>query len=557
MRSASEKAGIGRSSGARFATVATLLVLAVAAIYGQTARHDFISFDDNVYITDNPLVSEGFTAQGVREAFSYHAANWHPLTWLSHMLDGKLFGSRAGGHHLMSAAIHAANAVILLAVLAAATGCFWRSAGVAALFALHPLRVESVAWASERKDVLATLLLLLTIWAYVRYVRRPGVGRYAAVLGLFAAGLMSKPTLVTLPFALLLIDGWPLGRIRRPGGTAKSGPPGRGNWPALVLEKAPLLAMSLASSVVTWIGQTTDVIPTVMPDAAARLANAVVSSILYLRDFVWPSRLALLYPYPRTGIPPAAALGAAAVLALSTAAVVLLWRRRPYLATGWFWYLGTLVPVIGLVQVGAQSRSDRYTLISQIGIAIALVWLAADRWPQRRWARSALVAASCATLTALAVTASAYVRLWSDSLTLYAHVLRVTEDNAAILTNYGGDLFKAERFVEAARAQAEAVRISPDLCEGHYNLGNALYRLRRYPEALAAYERSLDCSLRQGQQGTYLIDTYTNLGNTCLALGRPVDAERHFRELLRIDPTDRAGQIGLREAIARQRRPGE
>ena len=551
----------GRRAGLRFAAFAALLVLAVAAVYAQTARHEFISYDDDVYITANPMVSHGFTVKGVRQAFGFHAANWHPLTWLSHMLDSELFGSWAGGHHLVSAAIHAANAVALFAVLGALTGRALPSAATAALFALHPLRVESVAWASERKDVLSTLLLLLTIGAYVRYARRPGAGRYAGVLLLFAAGLMAKPMLVTLPFALLLLDFWPLGRFRGPGaamgGAAGGAPAWRRSRLAPVAEKVPLFALSVVSSIVTLIGQTTDVIPSVHPDAATRLANAAVSYLLYLRDFAWPSQLALPYPYPRGGVPVAPALGAAATLALVTATAVFLRQRRPYLATGWLWYLGTLVPVIGLVQVGAQSRSDRYTSVSQIGIAIALVWLAADGWPRRRWARRALAAGSLAAIASLALVAAAYVRVWSGNIPLYEHVLRVTRDNVMILDNYGNALQDVGRYAEAARAHTEAVRVDPEHCNSKYNLGNALYRLRRYREALDAYERSLACYLREGRQGAYLVDTYANLGNTNLTLNRPAEAERHYRALLHIDPNNSWGHAALRDAIARQRGAGQ
>jgi len=524
--------------------IALLLVLGVAAVYGQTGRHEFVNYDDNVYILDNPEVTGGVTLTGVRWAFGFHAANWHPLTWLSHMLDCQLFGLWAGGHHLMSAGIHAGNAVLLLAVLTAMTGSLARSAAVAAVFALHPLRVESVAWAAERKDVLAGLLWLLTLLAYVRYTRRPGAARYLATLGLFALGLTAKSILVTLPFVLLLLDWWPLGRALPGPRTA------RRSWPSLVREKAPFLALSLASCLVTLKASREGSLPMVNPDTATAFGNAVLSCVRYLGSFVWPLRLAPLYPYPVAGIPREVAAAATAALVLATAAAFFLSRRRPYLPVGWLWFLGTLVPVIGIVQTGSLARADRYTYLSMIGIAAAVVWLVGDLAPRRARARAALAGTFAVVLAALAATSFAYVRVWRDNLSLFEHAARVTRDNSVMLNNYAGALRSAGRDDEAARVLEDAVRADPDFCDARLNLGRTLAGLSRHQDALEPLNRALLCFELRGRKAVDVAATHAALGNCFLLLGRFADAEWHFLALLAIDPASPEGRAGLREARA-------
>jgi len=534
--------------------LALILVLAVAAIYGQTLRHEFISFDDDTYILNNPEVTGGISWRGFRWGFGYHAGNWHPLTWISHMTDSQMFGLWAGGHHLVSAGLHAANAVLLMAVLTAMTGAFWRSAAVAALFALHPLRVESVAWAAERKDVLSALFWLLAMGAYLRYARRPGTRRYLTVLGLFALGLTAKPMLVTLPFALLLLDGWPLGRALMPGErkSPRAALSGFRAWRALIIEKTPFFALSLISSLVTMRGQTLNVLPFVTPDLATRLANAAISYLRYLGSFFWPEGLAFLYPYPRAGSPVGAVAAALAVLLAISVAAGIFGRRRPYLPVGWLWYLGTLVPVIGLMQVGGQARSDRYTYLAMIGVAVALTWLACDLWPRRTGVRRALTGAFVIALVALTVLSAAYVRVWRDSITLFGYTVRVTRDNFIVLNNFGSMLMSSGRIQEAIGVLQETERINPEHCNAPYNLGVALVRAFRFQEALAPLSRALACYEREGRVGVYIADTHYNQGVALSRLGRYPEAEWHLRTVLQIAPDYPGGRMALGDALARQ-----
>jgi hypothetical protein len=363
------------------------LAAAVAAAYAPLWDAGFAGLDDHLYVSGNPHVQQGLTREGVAWALgSTKASNWHPLTWLSLMLDCQLFGAGAGSHHLVNVGFHVANSVLLFLVLRRMTGRRWPSALVVALFALHPLHVESVAWVAERKDVLSTLFWILTMGAYVRYARRPGVLRYLPVFAFLLLGLMAKPMLVTLPFVLLLLDYWPLGRLARAEagatGLAPSGEVAGGRrakvW-RLVLEKVPLLVLAAASCVVTFAVQRHGeaVMPLERLALPARMANAAVSCVAYLGKMVWPQGLTVLYPYPADRPAWEVAAAAAFLLAVTAAAAALV-RRRPYLAVGWFWYLGTLVPVIGLVQVGEQPMADRYTYVPLIGTFIMVAWAAGD-----------------------------------------------------------------------------------------------------------------------------------------------------------------------------------
>lgn len=542
----------------RLLPLALLLILAIAAVYGQTFRHQFISYDDDTYIFKNPAVTSGLTWRGFLWAFGFYAGNWHPLTWVSHMLDAQLFGLWAGGHHLVNAGFHAANAVLLAAVLTALTGTFWRSAAVAALFALHPLRVESVVWAAERKDVLSALFWLLAMGAYLRYVRRPDSGRYLLALGLFALGLAAKPMLVTLPFVLLLLDGWPLGRALLPGErrSPRAALSGYCAWRALIIEKMPFFALSLLSSLVTMRGQTLNVLPFVTPDLATRLANAALSYLRYLETFFWPEKLAFLYPYPRAGIPAGAAIAALAALVAISAGAVFFGKRRPYLPVGWFWYLGTLVPVVGFIQVGGQARSDRYTYLTMIGVTVALTWMAGDLWPRRPGARRALTGAFVVALTALTVLSAAYVRVWKDSLTLFEYTAGVTRENYIVLNNLGSMLMESGRHERAVAVLQETERINPAHCNAAYNLGLTFIRMFRFQEALAPLARALACYHHEGRAGVYIADTFYNMGVALSRLGRYSEAESHFRTCLQIVPDYPGGRRELGNALAQQGKVG-
>jgi Flp pilus assembly protein TadD len=343
--------------------LSVLLAVAVLALFWPALGNDFVNYDDDLYVTRNPRVQQGLTSAGVRWAFTTDAAgNWHPLTWLSHQLDWELWGPSPRGHHATSVALHVVNTLLVFWLLDAMTGAPWRSALVAAVFGVHPLHVESVAWVAERKDVLSTCLWLLTTLAYVAWTRRRGTGRYLAVVGGLALGLMAKPMLVTLPFTLLLLDWWPLGRLRK-----------QTDVRPLVLEKLPLFALVAASSVVTWIVQSAAGVMAPLP-LATRVGHAAITYVAYLGKMVWPLHLSAIYPHPARA-PLEAVVPSALLLALVTAVAVWQRRKRPYLLVGWLWYLGTLVPVIGLVQVGASAMADRFTYVPLLGIFVALAWL--------------------------------------------------------------------------------------------------------------------------------------------------------------------------------------
>jgi len=354
-------------SRSRVIVLALLLAVGTAAVYLPVRSFDFCGFDDDAYVSENALVRQGLTPRGVAWAFTtFRAANWHPLTWLSHMLDVSLFGMEPGAHHLVNVAFHAANAVLLFLVLRGMTGALWGSAAVAALFALHPLHVESVAWIAQRKDVLSAFFFLLMLSAYLRYARSPSRGRLAAVTALFALGLLAKPMLVTAPFVLLLLDFWPLGRFggaHPDPGTLPAGHPPAVGVRRAVLEKVPLFLLSALSSVVTVVAQSRGgaMVPADALPFGARAANALVACAAYLWKTFWPAGLAVYYPHTKGELPAWKIAGAAALLSALTGIAVREARRRPYLAVGWLWFLGMLVPVIGLVQVGGQAMADRYT----------------------------------------------------------------------------------------------------------------------------------------------------------------------------------------------------
>jgi hypothetical protein len=420
------------------AGISVLLVVAVFLVFGQTLWHDFVNYDDQDYFYSNPHVKAGLTWSGVMWAFrTGYAANWHPLTWLSLMLDAQLFGPGAAGPHLTNVLLHATNTVLLFLLLQRLTDAHWRSAFVAALFGLHPLHVESVAWAAERKDVLSGLFFMLTLLMYARFVELSKVQSpkskvfYALSLLLFACGLLSKPMLVTLPFVLLLLDYWPLNRFAVSTLKFQSSTILR-----LALEKLPFLALSVASSAVTFVAQKDAVQPFDRIPMGIRAVNAMVSCVRYLRKMFWPVDLAIPYPYPGHWSFELFWLSAAVFLA-AIVFVVWLGRRFPFLITGWFWYLGMLVPVIGLVQVGAQSMADRYTYLPLIGVFILLVWGAGEvleswRLPKQvMWSMAMLILAACTARTL------DQLRLWQNTETLFHHTITVTKSNAVAYYNLG------------------------------------------------------------------------------------------------------------------------
>jgi tetratricopeptide (TPR) repeat protein len=498
------------SPGARLGVCAGL-ALFVVLVFADVRGHAFLAFDDDHYVTANPLVRDGLSLDAARRAFTgFHAGNWHPLTWLSHMADVSLFGLEPKGHHLVNLALHAANAVLAFVALAALTGAPWRAACAAALFAVHPLRVESVAWVAERKDLLSGCFALLALLAWARFARSGSRAAYSGALAAFAAGLLAKPMLVTWPFVLALTELWPLGRLRT-----------RADLLGRARELAPFVALSAASCAVTLAAQTPAMTPLPLD---LRLANALLAFPAYLARVFWPTDLAALYPYRLD--PPALAVAAAGALVVAlTALAVVERRRRPWLLVGWLWFAGMLVPTLGLVQVGVQAFADRYTYLPMLGLALALVWTVADAALRSRPLRVAALTALALALGALGVATRAQVGVWRDTVSLFEHALAVTRDNGFAHRELGvalaarGELERArgelaaaldiDRHDARARAQLglvlarlgdpergfelvrEAVQQEPGLPAGPLLLGAALERGGRLAEAQAAYREAL------------------------------------------------------------------
>lgn len=495
------------------------LFAATFAVYAQVRHFDFVNFDDPDYAANNPHVRHGITPEGLKWAFtSGEASNWFPLTRLSHMLDGQLFGLRSGRHHLTNVLLHALAALLLFAFLHRSTRARWRSALVAFLFALHPLHVESVAWVAERKDVLSAFFWFLALWAYVRYAERLRLGRYLLVLFSFCLGLMAKPMIITLPFVLLLLDVWPLRRLA---------------GARILWEKLPLFALSAAAAVTTYLVQRASGAVKVLGTfpLGLRIENALVTFIVYIAKMFLPTRLAVFYPYP-PDLPVWQAVVAALAIAGISALVLRSFRSHPYLAVGWLWYLGTLAPVIGLVQVGAQARADRYTYVPMIGLSIMLAWGAAEiprRWPRSRPVLTALAAAACSCLVVLTWI---QVHYWRNSEALFRHALEVTGENYVAQHNLGNALAGVPgRLPEAITHLEEALRIRPDSAEAHSDLGTALAKIPgRLPQALTEYETAA----RMAPDSAIL---HNNLGYALAKMpGRLPQAIAEYETALRIQP---------------------
>jgi len=640
-----------QTDGSKKRTVLLCLLLALitGVVYWPVATQGFTNYDDPAYVSGNPHIQGGLTWEGVRWAFaSFHAGNWHPLTWLSHMLDCQLYGLRAGGHHVTNLLFHVVNSLLLFGLLQRLTRDGWRvrsGAGtlvtpcwpsffVAALFALHPLHVESVAWVAERKDVLSTFFFLLTMMAYVRYVTsdgwqvargmREGAGHlesrtsdtqhpassiqhpassiqhpsarrlwYLSTLLLFALGLMSKPMLVTVPFVLLLLDFWPLGRLRKPERRMQNEECRRQKAEGdsssfilhpssfILLEKLPFLALSAVSCVVTFLIQrgagavsSLDALP-----LGFRVSNALISYVRYAVKMVWPTNLAVFYPAPPEW-PLAWVAGAALFLAGITVLALRLARKAPWFAFGWFWYLGTLVPVIGIVQVGQQAIADRYSYIPLIGLFVVVAWTGAEvgaRWPKSRvWLGAGATAALavCGTLT------WQQAGYWRDSASLFRHALAVTRDNYVAHNNLGAVLLNEGDRAAAEGHFAEAVRLKPNYADALGSLGLCREKQGRLEEARELYERSLkvrpsatvhyDLALLLAEQGNLgearaqyeaalqlkpeFVEAWYNLGALESKQGRPADAARDFSAALRIDPSHVGSHLGLGALLAGEKK---
>ncbi len=530
-----------------------LLFLSVLAVFLSTLRHEFICYDDNGYVTQNRWLKNGFTWANIVHAFhTTEVAYWHPLTWMSHLLDVELFGLQPWGHHLTSVLLHAANAVLLFVVLRRMTGATWRSWIVAALFGLHPLHVESVAWVAERKDVLSTLFWLLAVWSYAEWVGRKGARRpralwfYALALLSFAAGLMSKPMVVTLPCVLLLLDYWPLNRLGRRTGDARGD-----TFGSLLAEKIPFFALSVAASLATIKAQANlGTLQTVAQySLTTRVVNALVSYFGYLEKCFVPAKLAVFYPYPES-LPVGLALISGVILIGVTIAAVV-WRgRRPYLLAGWLWYLGILVPVIGLVQVGGQAMADRYSYVSLVGIFIMLVWTVEEA--TRGWERRSLlrVPATAAVLVSLAALTNRQLGFWQDSPTLFRHALAVTERNWCAHSCLGYYYAQTpDGMSEAISEYRETVKLAPTLVDGHYSLGALLARTPDgLNEAISEYRAALRLDPRYAQAHVGLAQIFGKVP------GRLAEAIAEGQTAVRLDPGNPDAQISL--AFALSRAPG-
>lgn len=528
------------------------LVASCLSIYWQTSEFEFVNLDDDRYVLHNPHVSNGLTWQGIRWAFTtVYAANWHPLTWISHMTDCSLFGLNAGYHHLTSAFFHVANTLLLFWFLVAATRLPWRSALVAGLFALHPLHVESVAWVAERKDVLSTFFWFLTTLAYFWYIRRGGgKGAYLAVVFFYMLGLLSKPMLVSLPLILLLLDYWPFARIGVLKGSdlSRRATSGSGNslgdkgmsFAGLILEKVPLFVLSLASCVVTFLAQKSGgaVMPTDVYPLGVRLANAIFAYVAYLYKMLCPIKLACFYPHPGATLPAWQVWGSGFLLVIITATAVILAKRYPYVTVGWFWYVITLLPVIGLVQVGRQAMADRYTYVPLVGVFVALVWGVAEIACRTRRGVVTSVVTAVLVLAILATLSFRQTQHWRDSVSLFRHAISVTRNNGLAYYNLGCALNEAGD-PESAR---KYIRRALDLLPGgarHYNsYGCDLLEQGMVDMAILSFEKAI-------RADPEFAPTYFNLSVAYERAGERAKAIRLLEKVVELDPTDRDARAYL------------
>jgi protein O-mannosyl-transferase len=542
-------------------------------VFAQTLRHGFVNYDDGAYVYRNPDVARGLTPQGIVWAFTHViAANWHPLTVISHMLDCALYGASPAGHHLTNVILHTVAVILLFLVLNQATGAFWRSAFVSGVFAIHPLHVESVAWVAERKDVLSGVFFMLTTLVYIAYARKQTLGRYLTMSILFALGLMSKPMLVTLPFVLLLLDYWPLNRradsakpTSRRTEVRDSTSKTRSTIAKSILEKIPILILSAAISVAALVTQRDqsvaklDVLP--LP---ARIGNAFVAFVIYVWQMIWPRNLAVFYQHPGGNLPLGEIALSVAFLAVISLGAVALRNRCPYFFTGWFWYVGMLVPVIGIVQVGQQAHADRYTYLPQIGLYLAVTWAVAD--VSRSWRHRRVILTVAATFVLAALTWCAWIQTshWRDSESLWRHAAAVTTDNpiasehladalldkgrvdeaiaearhgltfrpvtASAFSMLGVALTRRGELNEALWCLGRAMELDPKLYLLHYNLGNALFQKGQVDEAIAHYKAELDTHAG-------FAEGHNNLGNSLLQKRRPDEALDHLKTALKLNPS--------------------
>ena len=556
--------------------IVILLILISFIAFGRIMANDFINFDDDIYITGNNYIKSGINTESIKWAFtSSHAANWHPLTWLSHMLDWQLFGANASGHHLVNLLLHIGSAILLFLFLNKTTGSLWPSAFVAAMFALHPLRVESVAWASERKDVLSMFLGMATIYVYALYVENHKLSKYFLCLALFALSLLAKPMLVTLPFLLLLLDYWPLGRwqkalkpqllpVGNKGGLVKNKAKQRKTNStkykkisiplvdrsktirSLLVEKLPFIFMAIASSIVTIWAQSNGGAVAYLEQLPFldRILNTIVSYVQYLIKMFWPVNLVIFYPY-RQFLPFWQVFGAASILLGVSIAVIYAIKKAPFLFVGWFWYLGTLVPVIGLMQVGFQSIADRYTYFPSIGIAIILTWGVV--YLSKVKLRKIIIIPTVIILTALTFLTWQQCGYWKNSNSLFSHVLQATKDNYLAHNNLGLALAAEGKNEEAIAHYLKAIEINP-YCKAHFNLGVALVAQGRIEEAIAAIK--LNPNQQEAHFGLSVV--LVARGKNLVAQGRIEEAITHYLSAIKINSDNADAHCNLADVFVQQ-----
>jgi len=506
------------------AGICICLAVLTWAVFGQTLWHDFVNYDDPRYVYQNTKITSGLNITGIAWAFAHvHSENWHPLTTITHMLDCSLYGLKAGGHHFSNILFHTIAVVLLFLALQQMTGALWQSAFVAAVFAIHPLHVESVAWVAERKDVLSGVFFMLTLLAYIHYARAPSTWRYVIVAFVFALGLMSKPMLVTVPFVLLLLDYWPLGRI-----ADQRSHPGH-QLLSLVVEKIPFIAFSAVSSAVTFFAQRGAIGWTEQLPMLPRVNNALVSYVIYVRQMFWPANLAVFYPHPENRLSAWEISLALAVLIGITMAAVILRKKAPFFIMGWFWYLGMLVPVIGLVQVGWQGHADRYTYLPQIGLYIAGTWAFADLTASWRRRRVLLIAAALLVVAALSCSASIQTSYWRNSETLFTHALAVTKHNDVAENNLGIIFLQNGKLDDAISRLQAAINLRPENGPAHNNLAKALLQKGRVAEAMMHYRKFLEIEPEN-------VEARNILGTALIQQRRIREAIEQWQGALAIEP---------------------
>ena len=469
--------------------VCIFLTAIVWVVFGQTLGHDFVNFDDDRYVYENPEVSRGLTIDGLKWLLTHsHASLWHPLTTLSHMTDCQIYGLKAGGHHFTNVVLHNIGAVLLFLVFRGMTGCIWRSAFIAAIFAIHPMRVESVAWVAERKDVLSGVFFMLTLGAYLHYTRAPSLSRYVTMSIFLVCGLMSKATFVTVPLVLLLLDYWPLQRANN-----------FRAWQGLAIEKIPLFVLSAAASLATLFAQTVTMASLDQLPVLPRLKNAVVSLIAYIRQIFWPTDLAVFYPHPHDQLNIWIVVTAAALVIAITLVAIFVRQKHPYVFVGWFWYLLLLVPVLGIVQAGLQARADRFTYLPHIGITMLLTWTCADLTQQWRNRRVVLTSMAACAIAASIILAHQQTTYWRDSISLWERALAVTQDNQTAHQNLAAALWSKGKTTDA-RMHSRAAAITharttlkdyPFDVPTHNDLGVLLVQNRDVRAGIEQWETSL------------------------------------------------------------------